>query len=168
MPNTVAETNRSLQVKTVEKFYVSFYQMPENISNILGREVMSISRPNLTFTEYEIRNKGIKQAGETVIDYTTVDIIFYDDMNSLVNHALYEQVLRQTHQSTQVHTTSRFDVGVKIYAADGKVVEEFRLKNCYINSITHSEQIYADSTNNNITVSVTFNDLDYNFPQLEV
>lgn len=164
---TIAETNRSLLIKTVEKFYVSFYQMPENISNILGREVSSISRPTINFTEYEVRNKGVKQAGETVIDYQPIDIIFFDDTNSLVTHALYEQVLRQTHQSKQEHTTTRFNISVKLYSAEAKIVEECILKNCFIQSITHSEQIYADSTNNLITTSVVFNDLEYNFPVLE-
>ena len=167
VPTTTAEINRSLTPKTVDKFYVSFYMMPDNISNILGREVMSVSRPNITFNEFEVRNKGKKIVGNAFIEYQPIDVVFYDDMNSLITRAIYEQIKRQTGVSTPSFSDARFEMKVKLYSPEDKIVEEFTIKDCHINSINHSEQVVNDSTNNMITMSISFNDLDYAFPILD-
>lgn len=161
---TKTEVNRNLHPKTIDKFYVSFFGLPENLSNILGREVQSVSRPNITFNQGEVRHKGIKQTFSSTIEYQPIDIIFFDDSGSLVSRALYEQVKRQTGVS---EGSPIFSLVVKIYDAHANIVEEFELKNAYILSINHSEQILTDSTNNIITVSIEFNDLDYRFPVLD-
>ena len=164
---TQAEINRSVSNKTVDKFYVSFYEMDNNVSNILGREVQSVERPTITFNEFEIRNKGIKQMSEARLEYQSITINFFDDSSSLVNKALYEQVRRQTGKSTIKHDNTQFSVGVKVYTTNDKVGEEFKLIDCHITSISHSEQIYSDSTNNIISVTITFNDLCYYFPEID-
>ena len=164
MADTKTEVNRSLHPKTIDKFYVSFFSLPENLSNILGREVQSVSRPNITFNEGEVRHKGIRQVFSTTIEYQPIDIIFFDDSGSLVSRALYEQIKRQTGVS---EGSKKFSLVVKIYDAHGDIVEEFELKDAHILSVTHSEQILTDSTNNVITVSISFNDLDYRFPVLD-
>jgi antitoxin component YwqK of YwqJK toxin-antitoxin module len=164
MAETKTEVNRSLHPKTIDKFYVSFFGIPENMSNILGREVQSVSRPNITFNEAEIRHKGVKQVYATTIDYQPIDVIFFDDSGSLVSRSLYEQVRRQTGVE---QGEGKFSLVVKIYDANGDVVEEFELKDAHILSINHSEQILTDSTNNIITVSISFNDLDYRYPVLD-
>ena len=81
--STQAEINRSLSTKTVDKFYVSFYEMDNNVSNILGREVQSVERPTITFNEFEIRNKGIKQMAEARLEYQSITINFFDDSSSI-------------------------------------------------------------------------------------
>jgi hypothetical protein len=161
---TKTEVNRNLHPKTIDKFYVSFFGLPENLSNILGREVQSVARPNIQFNQSEVRHKGVKQTFSTTIDFQPIDIVFFDDSGSLVYRALYEQVKRQTGVEKGA---GQFNLVVKIYDAHGKIVEEFELKNAYILSILHSEQILTDSTNNVITVSFEFNDLDYRFPVLD-
>jgi hypothetical protein len=168
MPQTSqVSINRSLSNKTVDKFYVSFFQMDNNVSNILGREVQSIERPTITFNEYEVRNKGIKQIGEARLEYQPITINFFDDSSSLVNKAIYQQVLRQTGKSTIKHDTTQFNIGVKVFTTNDIIAEEFELIDCHISNISHSEQIYADSTNNIISVTVSFNDLCYNFPAVD-
>jgi len=164
---TQAEINRPLSDKTVDKFYVSFYEMDNNVSNVLGREVQSIERPTITFNEFEIRHKGIKNLNEARLEYQSITINFFDDSSSLVNKALYEQVRRQTGKSTVSHDNTQFSVGVKVYTTDDRVAEEFKLIDCHIVSITHSEQIYADSTNNIISMTISFNDLCYYFPEID-
>lgn len=162
-----AQINRALHTKTSEKFYVSFHKMPENISNILGRDVQLTSRPAFTFNEYEIRDKGIKQSGEARIDYQPIDVSFIDDTDSLVNYTLYEQIKRQTGTAPLAYANSLFEVNIKIYNTSGTVVELIELKYCRIQNISHSEQVYADSTNNVTTASIAFNECDYSFPIIE-
>lgn len=162
-----AQINRTLHTKTSEKFYVSFHQLPENISNILGRDVQISSRPVFTFNEYEIRNKGIKHSGGGRIEYQPIDINFIDDTESLVNYALYEQIKRQSGTSPIAYSNALFEIQIKIYNANGVAVEIITLKYCRIQSISHSEHVYADSTNNITTASIAFNECDYAFPIIE-
>lgn len=164
---TKAQVNRSLHPKTSEKFYLSFFKMPENISNILGRDAQVSTRPVFTFNEYELRGKGIKNAGHGRIDYQPIDVSFTDDSCSLVNYALYEQIKRQSGTSELSYATSLFEMIITIYSAEKVIVETILLKYCRIQNISHSEQIYSDSTNNIITTTIAFNECDYSFPILE-
>ena len=167
-PTTKTEVTRSLGVKTGEKFYVSFFGMPENLSNILGREVQSVSRPNLTFNEYEIRNKGRKVTGHGYIDYQPIDVVFYDDSTSLISRALYEQVKLQTGVNSSDGNTIRFRMQCKVYSIADEHVEDFTIMDCHILSIGHSEFLVQDTPKQIITVSITFNDLCYAHPVLDV
>ena len=160
------EVTRPLLAKTVEKFYVSFLEMSENVSNILGREVMSFERPNLTFNEYEIHNKGKRWTGSARIDYQPISIVLFDDDQSLVNYAIINQIRKQTYQTTNVK--SRFSINAKIYSYGSSVVEELVMGDCYIQSVNYTESNYQDSTINTITVTIIFNSFCYNFPKLEL
>ena len=168
--STIAQTNRSLSVKTVDKFYVSFFNLPENISNILGREAQSVERPTIAFDEMEIRRKGIRNVETARITYQPITINFTDDSHSLVTKALYEQVHRQAgtgEDKSKLFEKSRFNFSVKVYSSDEKIVEEFNVIDCRITNISHSEQITTDSTDNIISVTIAFNGLDYKFPELD-
>ena len=164
---TKGQINRALHPKTSEKFYVSFHKLPENISNILGRDVQVAARPVFTFNEYEIRNKGIKNSGGGRIDYQPIDVSFVDDTQSLVNFALYEQIKRQSGTAPLAYDNSLFEILIKIYSAERVIVETILLKYCRIQSISHSEQVYADGTNNIVTATIAFNECDYSFPIIE-
>lgn len=158
---------RPLANKKIDSFYVSFFGMENNESNILGRQVQSIERPSLTFNVLEVRNKGIKYENTSRIEYQAITITFLDDNASLVQRSLIEQVKKQTHVNATQTLDPAFQIGVKCYSVEGKVVEEFELQRCYIQNITNSEFIMTDGTNNIISVTITFNKVDYNFPILE-
>ncbi|MDH5766881.1 MAG: hypothetical protein OEZ38_12795 [Gammaproteobacteria bacterium] len=159
--------SRPLANKKVDSFYVSFYGMSENYGNILGRQVQSIERPTLNFNRYEVRNKGLKFESSTRIEYQEISISFFDDNSSLVSRALIEQVKRQTAVNAHSTEDTFFQIGVKCYSVDEDIVEEFELKHCYLGSISNSEMIQTDSSNNIITITVIYNDIDYKFPSLE-
>jgi hypothetical protein len=150
--------NRSLVNKKIDNFYVSFFQLPENIGNILGRQVASIERPSPTFTPIEIRKNGVKQQQIGSMEFADIAVTFKDDNYSLVVAALYQQLYRQA-----AGDASRFAIGVKAYDAEDTVIEEFTLTNCYIVNISHTENIYSSSTDNQITVSIAFDTVDYKF-----
>lgn len=165
--NSIKQKNRSLLTKTVNDFYVSFFKMPENESNILGRQIKSIERPNLTFQQYQIEYKGVKQYGNGRIDFAPISVTFEDDENSLATRALYYQLYRQSGQKAPSFENSEFEMSVKAYNASQEVVEEFKLKNCFISTINHSENVYSDSTGNIISISVVFDTVEYTFPDYD-
>lgn len=164
-----AELNRSLQNKRVDSFYATFLRLPmdENLSNILGRQVVSIERPSFTFGAMETYLKGVKQTSNTKIEYDQTTVTFDDDEGSLVMRAIIEQIKRQNGVNTPSFEQSRFDINVRCYNSLEEIVEEFTYLNCYISNISNSTAIYSESTDNQITITLTYNDIDYQFPSLE-
>jgi len=162
---STCEITRPLLAKTVEKFYVSFFDMSENISNILGREVMSLERPNLTFNEFSIHNKGKRWTNGARIEYQPLTIIFFDDDKSLVNNALTEQLRKQSYELDS--DNFKFSISTKIFTYNSNVAEKFTLNDCHIQAITQTESTYLDSTISTISVTITYNKLCYEFPKLD-
>lgn len=156
--------NRSLEDKKSDSFEVSFYGLDANIANVLGRQVKSISRPNFAFlvTEYRV-HKGQKIYDTGRIDFQPIDVVIADDESSIVTNAIYRQVFRQ--RELQNVLDASFEIRVKVRNNREQVVESYVLKQCTIESITHSEQIYEDSQPNTITLGIRFIDMDYEFPE---
>jgi len=162
----VSDINRALLPKKVDSFYVSFFGLPENTANILGRQVKSLERPTLTFPPAAMYNKGKRQQVVGNLEFADLSIVFEDDNNSLVIQALYYQLYRQAGRLPGQPTgnDAKFEIGLKAYGAgDNAIIEEFTMKACWIANITHSENIYADSTANLITVTIAFDDVEYKF-----
>lgn len=158
-----AQINRSLINKTVDNFYAKFFRMENNAANILGRQVKSIERPNFTFRFVEVYHKGRMQSQNGgPIEFQAISIDFADDENSMVTKAIYEQVMRQS-TVTPVEETS-FEIKVECFNTQEQNIESFTLKECYIETVQHSQQIYEQSTDNVITVGIRFNNVDYVLP----
>lgn len=166
---TQQEINRSLEPKRVDQFYVTFLELDDNHSNILGRQLKSIDRPNMTLQTSEQYNKGVPIYHHGRIEFNEISLIFIDDDSSLVNKIIYNQLVcnQMGKGNTQGFTAARFSLKIKCFNAAGKIVEEWKLKNCFFMNISHSQQVYADAeTPNEITAQIRYDDIEYNFPEL--
>ena len=164
-----SEVTRPLINKKGDQFYIKFFRLPENYSNILGRQVKSMERPVVNFETHDIFNKGVKNTGTDKIGFDSVSITFADDDASLVNRVLYEQIRRQNGLSSSGYTDSlSFEIVVETYDANDNLVEKITLQECFVRSVTHSEAIAASSDDNIITAEIIFNGLCYDFPVLGV
>lgn len=162
MTQLINQVNRPLLDKTVDTFYVSFYRMDNNAANILGRQVKNIGRPNLTFNYIETRNKGTQRFDSSRIEFAPVSIVFADDSSSLTTKALYQQLYIQNNiiQSDD----KMFEIKVEAFDGQDNVIESFVLRDCFIETLSHSQQMVDTTTKNEITVDVRFSNVDYNFP----
>lgn len=159
---TVANTNRSLVDKKVHHFDVSFYRMDENLSNILGRQVLDLNRPTITANMTSLYQKGRQLYDPTTIIISPIDVTLADDENSLTTKAVYTFLKKQV-RSGSVATAS-FDMNVKLYSFTDKIVEEFTLLQCFIESISHTQQTFGDTDDTNkIIVTIHPMDVDYTF-----
>lgn len=157
---TITQHNRNLAPKKVNKFYVKFFGMTENDSNLLGRQVTSLERPTITFNVSENRNKMQKRNDVSEIEFDPITIEFNDDLNSLTNKALYNQILKQ---STDNPNDYLFEIKVEVFSEGSNIAEHFVIKNCFIQSLTHSQNIYSNSENNTITATIGFGTVEYIF-----
>lgn len=170
MTDTLIETNRSLLSKTVDNFYVKFLGFTDNDSNILGRQVYSIERPSMVFNPIQIWYKG-KPTNITSrkADPQEFAAVFKDDTESLAMKVIYDQLRRQTSTKSDPFGDNGyvFQVAIGIYSGNEEVVEKIVAKQCFISNVTHSEEVYSDSTENMITVTFTYNEADITFPKLD-
>lgn len=161
--------NRSLTTKKVDQFYVEFLDMPDNISNILGRQITSIERPTITFREFEYSYKGAAIHDHGKLEFSAVSAVLLDDDKSLTIKAVYDQLYRQLGTGTNISPSeafenARFLLRVKCFSGSGDLVESFDLLKCFITGVTHSEQVYSDSTTpNTITLSIRYDNVQYEY-----
>lgn len=149
--------NRSISKKKSDHFSVSFLRI-DNPKNILGRQVKSIERPSITFGQFESYGKGGRQAHTTrQVTINDISITLFDDQWSLCTKALYNQIEKQYSEPVT------FDIKVDVYGINDEIVESFTCLGCSIISISHSEQIYSQSTNNEIILVCNVVDVKYNF-----
>jgi len=165
---TTDQINRSLEPKRVDQFYVKFFKLEDNTANILGRQVRSVGRPSFSLREFDLPHKGKPRMEHGFLEFSETSVEFWDDDQSLTTKALYEQVYRQLgtggYKRSESFQNARFELEVDIFDASGKQVENFRLLNCFINNISHSQQVYSNATEQNIiTVSVKYDDVQYSF-----
>lgn len=159
----------SNQSKRIDNFYVKFFNVPENISNVLGRQVKAITRPSLRFTQGETRQRRATYKDKGKVEYDEITITFKDDIESITSMVLYAQIMRQINLHPDIFGTNdggkdrnyKFDIVVELFDSVGeKVVEGYKLSDCWIMSIDHSDPLMSDSQENEITLSVQFDNID--------
>lgn len=163
-------TNRDLTVKRIDRFVLSFYRYPENVSNLMAENVRSVSRPSIDIQDSEIYKKGRNIYQPATARFGSVSIEFYDDNQSIIIDALYRQIYRQIGRAEAFDgdesarfDQSKFDLGIKCYNNLGDNVEEYVIKNAYISSITPGELNVSSESDSIITIDIQFDDLEYKF-----
>lgn len=160
--------NRSNNDKRQDNFYVSFFNISENVGNYLGKQVKEVTRPNITIEYGEMRQRGNKFANPAQLVFTPVQITFADDEESLTSMLLYAQIMRQreryNHDVDQIFGSSerkfKFGVKVQLFNSHHEETEGYILKDCFITSIEHSQKMYSGEQANTITVSIQFDNID--------
>ena len=148
------EINRSISKKKSDQFAVYFYRI-DNPKNILGRQVKTFERPTITFGQSDQFHRGIRVPnGTSQLSYGEFTITFYDDQWSLCSKAIYD------HISNQISSRSTFDIKLDIYGINNEIVETHLYKDCTIISVSHSEHSYAQSINNEISITCNVTDIE--------
>jgi len=162
--------NRANQNRKSDNFYVQFFKMQELAGNFLGKQVKSISRPTVTFQNEDIKTRRTNITSHGRVSYSTVDCIFQDDEEGLTSMFLYAQVFAQANagldrigeiNGDDMDRHYRFDVMVSLYNSRDAMTEGYVLRDCIIESITHSEAMMEDGQPNTITVTLNYNDVDF-------
>lgn len=149
-----------------DAFYVTFLGIPENISNILGRQVKSLTRPTFEFMITDKRYRGEVYKDRENLNYTPMSVTFYDDENSIVSAFLNMQVFRQLNKQTDkfgrwgVDRDYRFDIQIQLFNSSKQCTEEFIVRRCFIQSLNHSDPDISDDSDCEITVMFEFDNID--------
>lgn len=155
-----------------DNFYTKFMKLSENTSNVLGRQVKSISRPDVSFEVNDTKMRGYAYSDKGFVRFTPVTIEFFDDENSVVSSLLYAQVFRQLNKHTDLMNVLpeniiprdrdyKFDIDVQLFNSLDSETERYILKNCFISRISHLQPEMTTDEQTIITVEVSFQNIEY-------
>jgi hypothetical protein len=169
--STIEERFLSLNNKTkrADNFIVEFLGMPENVSNILGRQVKSIVRPTISFMPAETRFRGMKYMDKGNVEFDPTQISMWDDEGGITSTLLYAQVFRQLNKFRDINgqfpdenpkeRDYRFNIRVRLYDSLDNVVEEYVLKRCFITEISHIDPEMTDDSETTLNITVAFDNI---------
>lgn len=154
--------------KRLDNFYVTFYSIPENITNILGRQVQSVTRPNVSFDRFTTKHRRNTYSNSGQIMFDPIAIVFKDDEESVTSMFLYAQIFRQLNKHSDIfgqndagkERTFTFGIKVQFFNSLQEPVEEYILKDCFIESIEHTDPLISEDTENEITVSIAYDNIE--------
>lgn len=155
-----------------DNFYTRFMKLSENVSNVLGRQVKSITRPDITFETTDTKMRGYAYSEKGYVRFSPVTIEFFDDENSVVSSLLYAQIFRQLNKHSDLMNVLpqdmipserdyRFDIDVQLFNSLNDETERYILKNCFINRLSHQQPEMTTDDQTIITCEVTFNNIEY-------
>jgi len=155
-----------------DNFYVSFLKLPENTSNILAKQLKSLSRPDVSFEPDSIQHRGYSYSEKGYVRFSPITIEFFDDENAVISTLLYVQIYRQLNKYNDLMNNVpefmnpddrdyRFDIKVQLYNARNEVTEEYILTRCFITRISHQPYEVTQDDPAIITVELQFDNIAY-------
>lgn len=161
--------NLNNKTKRSDNFIVEFLGLPENVSNILGRQVKNIVRPTISFNPAETRFRGARYQDKGSVEFQPTTISFFDDEGAITSTLLYAQVFRQLNKFKDINGLPpdanfkereyKFSVRVKLYDSQEEIVEEYVLKNCFVTEISHFDPEMTDDTETVLNVTIAFDNV---------
>lgn len=159
--------NRSNKNRIVDNFYVSYLKLPDNISNLLGRQTLRLDRPTINFETSQIRTRGSQYTDKSQVRFSPVNITLYDDESAITSQFLYTQIFRQMNKMEDLygkwddlHRDYRFDLKVEVFDSADKMMEGFVLRDCFISNINHSQLDISSDTNAIIDIVLEYDNID--------
>ncbi len=155
------QTNRR-----IDNFHVTFFGIPENVSNIMGRQVKSLTRPTIDVQTAQRRHRSHTFKDTANMILAPVTLSFFDDEESITSMFLYAQLFRQLNKHSDkygkwgIDRQYKFDVKVECFNSRNKVTEAFIMRDCFIQNIDHSDPVYSNSDECEISITLEYNDLD--------
>ena len=160
-------TNLSLHDRKVDSFYASFLGMPENVSDILSRQLIDCSRPDLNFEFSEFSHRGNRYKDKAFVRFEPITLRFADDENSITSHVLYGQIFRQLNKHPDIFGNIdagedreiRFGIKLELFNSTDKVVEAYQFDKCFISSLKHADSSITDKSDSSIDVTIQFDNI---------
>ena len=170
IPQTVKEINRNNKNRRADQFYVIFYGIPENISNLFGKQIKSIDRPSINFGTADISRRSNRYTDMQEVRFDTINAVMYEDEDGLTSEALFTQIYRQINRGRDIFgrwqkeddQKFRFDIGINLYNSNEEITESYILNNCFISTIEFDQlDVSDDEKETEIRLGISFNNINY-------
>lgn len=163
--------NRSSSEKKQDKFYIKFFNLDSNVSNYLGRQVIRVNRPNISIDVINTGHRGSSFSDTGKLTFSNLVVTLSDDEESLTAMLLYAQLMRQKKKyvgevdhiiKSEKHSESwyKFGIQVELFNSRNEVTEGYIFRDCFITSINHSDGEYSSDSNNQITIEISYDNIE--------
>lgn len=154
--------------RLADMFNVEFYGIPENVANILGKNVRGVDRLNVQYDSTKIRGRGgMPSSHKDQVNFDPVNITFHEDEDGVVEGFILSHVFRQNNRMTDLHDRDidldrvyKFDMKVDMYNSSGKVTSSVTYKNCFFTSVAMPSVSYDDDSRCIISCVIDYDDVD--------
>ena len=151
-----------------DEFYVKFFRLPENISNLLGSSVKSIVPPSIEFETVQTRYRKNTYNDIQKPIFRPITIVFRNDVGGIVSMFMHTQIMRQLKIHKNVlngiygdDKYYKFDIEVDIVGTDNIISESMILSDCTIVEFERTAMTYGDETDGEFTVLIQFDNIDF-------
>lgn len=157
--------------KRQDNFRVEFFEIPTDISDVLGRQVSSVSMPDIQFSDIQIRMKKNRFHDKGNVDIGDIVIRFIDDEAGIVETQLYLQVLRQLNRTPDKYNNQpedpqnsyKFSFRVTQYGLRKQPVRTITFRNAYIVNMTSGDLDMQSQDDRYIQVTIASDYMDISF-----
>lgn len=162
---------RSRLEKKQDKFYGSFFNINSNVGNYLGQQLIRVDRPAISIDTINTGHKGSTFSDTGKLRFDPITVTFSDDEESVTAMLLYAQLMRQKKKyrgevdhiiPAERHSEAWYKFGLKfeLLNSKGDVTEGYIFKDCFISNISHSDGQYSGDGNNEITITIQYDNID--------
>ena len=169
-PETAKELNRNNKNRKSDQFYVRYIGLPENVSNLFGRQTKSMGRPSVRFETTEVGHRSNRYTDMQQVRFDPIEVTLFEDENGLTSQALYIQAFRQVNRGEDIFGrwkqeddgNFRFDIAVDLYNTEEEITESYVLKSCFISAIDHDDiDITDEESEAKIRVTIEVSNIEY-------
>jgi len=151
--------NRSMNVMKEGDFYVSFLNLPNNLSNVLGRQVISVDPPSLSVQVVEKPSRQkTTYPSQGRFDVGDLTIEFRPDSFGIVMDVLFRQFLYQNGmidiEDDKSAIGKTFDVQLEFLTPTNVQNQIITYRKCFLNDIAMPS--LTTGGNQETSMSVTF------------
>lgn len=159
--------NLSLHDRKSDNFYLTFLGLPENIANVLSRQVLDSTRPDISFEFSQVNHRGNVYKDKSFLRFEPLNLTFADDENSIVSHILFGQIFRQLNKHPDifgnidngVDREFRFGMRLDLLNSTDTIVEAYQFDKCFISSLNHSDPSIKNSEDSTIQAVVQYENM---------
>lgn len=160
--------------KKGDNFQVNFLKLPENFSNVLGRQVKTIDRPIIVFDQMDMNRRRNQYVDAGRVNFQPISIEFFDDENAITSMLLYYQVFRQLNKAPDLNNITeetrrdpmerdyKFDIQIRYFNSLAEEVEAYILHNCIITQISHGMSDVTGDMPMSINLEVAYDNVSVN------
>lgn len=153
--------------KKSDNFLVTYYNLPENIANLLTRQTKDFARPDLMFEFSETNHRRNVYKKQAFMRFDPVTITLADDENSITSMIINAQIMRQMnkhkdHFGVMDETKRRnfkFDVKLELFNSRDQVVEGYLFQKCFINNLSYTQPSVATSEDSDIIITLQYDNI---------
>lgn len=153
--------------KRADNFLVTYYNLPENVANLLTRQTKDFTRPDITFEFSETNHRRNVYKNQAFLRFDPINITLADDEDSITSMIINAQMFRQMNKHKDhfgvldptFRRNYKFDIKLELLNSKEEVTEGYLFTNCFIASFSYTQPAVASDEKSDIILIVQYDNI---------